>query len=208
MKKRKKQGSSTGVGGPADQTGWRRKLQASRVKFDDVQKRSYIEEFQKTGLKAHSAAKAGVCMSCIISHRKNDPEFAAMEARAYDIYRDSLAAEVDRRAREGWDEPVYQKGIRVIEPVLNEDGSQTVNDAGQPIFRYASVRRFSDRLMEIHIKRHDPAYRDRSMVDVNKTEAPPDHDFSRLSPEKREVLRAMLEEAAAEVQPKAPEQLH
>lgn len=57
--------------------------------------------------------------------------------RAVALHLESYEQDADRRAREGWEEPVFYEG--------KECGTK---------------RRFSDRLMELRLKRLDPVYRD------------------------------------------------
>lgn len=64
--------------------------------------------------------------------------------QALQDYRESLEAEVHRRAVDGWDEPVYQKGEMV-----------------------GLIRRHSDRMLELLIKKNIPEYRDKVSVDAS-----------------------------------------
>lgn len=153
----------------ADMANWRRKIQKSRIKFDDDQKEIYLVELRKTGRKCAAAIAAGVSGNCVAEHRKNDPDFAEASAEAVDDYRKSIAAEVHRRGALGWETPVYQKGERVLEPMLNEDGSPMLNEDGQPRFVKAVERRFSDSLLILEAKRADPSYREKQTLDLNAT---------------------------------------
>ena len=114
----------------ADQTNWRRKMQQSRLKFDDDQKERYIECLRATGLKGRAAEFAGVCRQAVQNHRENDPEFVEAADDALEAYRDVVAAEVKRRGVDGWLEPVYHRGQRAMELVLDEDGKPTLNKDG------------------------------------------------------------------------------
>lgn len=168
--KGKKGPSSTGqvIDVRADQTGWRQKLQQSRIKFDDDQKDIYIEALEQHGLKGRAAETAGVCRQTVGDHLENDEGFKLRYGAALEKYRDTIAEEVKRRGQAGWDEPIFHKGVRALEPVLNPDGTTMLED-GQPIYRYASIRKFSDRLLELEAKRVDPAYRDKQTIDLNQT---------------------------------------
>ena len=79
---------------------------------------------------------------------KNNPEFAEMMAEAQMEYRDKIAAEVYRRAVEGWDVPI----------VGGQFKDQVV----------AHERKFSDRLLEMEAKRVDPGYREKQTVNVGQ----------------------------------------
>lgn len=117
--------------------------------FTDERKLVFLQEFARSGLVGASAIRSGVSDDTVRSHRdpkRNtyDPEFCEAYDRAQSIFREGLVSEAYRRAVEGWLEPVYQKGECVGE-----------------------VRRYSERLLEMLLKRFDPAFRDKAMVDVN-----------------------------------------
>ena len=150
----------------ANQSNWRRKLQTSRLKFDDPAKQVYLQHYRETGLKEHSALQAGVSYKTVQNHRENDPDFAEAEAEAFTAYSASIAGEVRRRGRDGWDEAVFNKGVRVIEPILNEDGSQATNEDGAPLFRYSNVRKFDSGLLILEAKRVIPEYREKQTIDL------------------------------------------
>lgn len=139
-------------------------------KFDDEAKRLFLETYAQTGLVMYSAAVAGVHDSTVRRHKMDDEWFA----EAYEVARkwhcESLEAEIKRRAVTGWEEPVYQKGERVMEPKFDPDtGQPMMDEKGDPIMVPAVTRRFSDRLLEMSAKRHMPEYREKQEVDVNIT---------------------------------------
>lgn len=68
---------------------------------------------------------------------KSDPDYPAMFLDAGRQYVESLEAEATRRAREGWDEPVYQQGRQV-----------------------GTVRKHSDQLLMFLMRGHDSKYKD------------------------------------------------
>lgn len=80
------------------------------------------------------------------AHR--DPAFAAKMAEAKAVGElvrlDEIEAEIERRAVKGYEEPVYQKGIRV-----------------------GTIRKFSDLLLMFRAKKLNPAYRDNSSPFLN-----------------------------------------
>ena len=69
-----------------------------------------------------------------------------LQQEALELYREKISMIVHNRATDGWKEPVFYKGCLV----------------GQ-------IRKFSDRMLEMHAKRHVPEYRDRANLDVNVT---------------------------------------
>lgn len=104
----------------------------------------FFNEFARTGLLGHSARFSGVSPETIRRLRKEVPEFAELFEEAQNDYRESLEMEVHRRAVQGWDEPVYQKGEMV-----------------------GTIRRHSDSLLHAMLKRHIPEYRDKVTVDAS-----------------------------------------
>jgi len=91
-----------------------------------------------------SAEAAGIHRSTVYDWQEHDEDFAFAFNLAKEDARDTLRAEIFRRAKEGWDEPVYQFG------------------------QYAgTVRKYSDTLLIFHAKMLMPEYRDKSTVDVN-----------------------------------------
>jgi hypothetical protein len=113
-------------------------------KFNGDRRATFLREYQETGLFNASARKAGVCAPTIRTARKEDAEFSAACDEALQNYREAIETEIKRRAIDGWLEPIYQKGEQVGE-----------------------VRRYSDRMLELHAKRHIPEYRDKQSVDLS-----------------------------------------
>ena len=148
---------------------WLTKLQKSRIKFDDDQAEIYLLELSKYGLKLRAAKAAGVCLQTVANREKNDPDFGIAREEAMETYNDKIGAEVRRRGVDGFEEAIFYKGVRVIEPVLDDDGAQVLNAEGEPTFRYTSVLKFSDRMLEMESKRTNPAYRDKQTIDLNAT---------------------------------------
>ena len=132
--------SSTGDGrGLADQSTWRKKLQASRLKFDDPAKQVYLEQLAQHGRKGDAARAAGVSISTVHGHRDNDPEFAEAEAEAFNEYRDKFVAHAASLAYDGIEVRKYNKDGELIE----------------------ERRDYPIRLIELHLKYLEPGYRER-----------------------------------------------
>ncbi len=72
-------------------------------------------------------------------YRNTDAEFARQELEAYEDYKNKLEEAADRRAVDGFLEPVYQQGDLV-----------------------GHKRKYSDTLMLARLKRLDPEYREKS----------------------------------------------
>lgn len=115
-----------------------------RFKFDTKAREVFLNRYEQTGLKHLSARAAGVCPQTVNEHINEDEDFAMLAANALQAYRESVEQEVMRRGIEGWDEPIHYQG--------------------KPT---SVVRKYSDRLLELHAKRHIPEYREKPTLDVN-----------------------------------------
>jgi hypothetical protein len=85
---------------------------------------------------------------------QRDLTFAADVDRVMQLVTEDIEAELHRRAVTGWEEPVYQKGARVMD----------TDEAGNPV--KASIRKFSDNLLLARARAVLPQYRDKKLVDV------------------------------------------
>lgn len=170
-KKRKTHPSSTGkvVGVIADQTNWRIKMQTSRLKFDDPQKQVYLAELRLTGRKGRAAQAAGVCGNTVDKHRDSDPDFAEAAAEAVETYNDHIAQHVHDAGTIGDLKPVFYKGKRMTEPILDENGVHLKDPKGELRWRFVEVWEKNYRMLEIEAKRGDPTYRDKTSIDLNTT---------------------------------------
>jgi hypothetical protein len=88
-----------------DFSGWRKQIQASKLKFDDAQKGIYLNVLAKTGRKQQAADAAGVDVTTILRHRDNDPEFEAAVQRALGQYHDKVH-DLAYRLMDGIKEPI------------------------------------------------------------------------------------------------------
>ena len=103
----------------------------------------YLELLAATGRKVSAYKAAGVLAERLRSLRESDPDFRAAEDEALRLYGESLEKEAHRRGAEGWDEPVFFKG--------EECGA---------------VRRHSDRMLELLLKKNVPEFREKVSVDA------------------------------------------
>lgn len=135
----KPRASTTGSTNPlVDMANWRTELKARRVKFDDVQKRIYLDELAKHGLKGRAAHAANVSFQTVQNHRKNDMDFAEAEEKALQERAETVREQIEREALEGFERKHYKDGELVREERVYET----------PI-RMAML------------KRYDPEYRDK-----------------------------------------------
>ncbi|HZQ65652.1 MAG TPA: hypothetical protein VFA66_10545 [Gaiellaceae bacterium] len=92
----------------------------------------------------HAALRAGVARQRLYERRETDEGFAEAWADAYRQGTDALEDEARRRAVEGWEEPVFQRGELV-----------------------GHVRRYDSRLLEFLLRARDPArFRENATVEV------------------------------------------
>ena len=122
----------------------------SQLTEDQIQ--AYLDEVARTGLLMKSAKAAGVSYQTIKRFREEHDDFEALVQEALDLYREAIEEEIHRRAIEGVETPVFGN----LGPGLGS------GEVGQ-------VRKFSDKLLELHAKRHIAAYRDKAQIDANIT---------------------------------------
>jgi hypothetical protein len=127
----------------ADQSAWRRRMRANRLKFDDAAKATCLERLAEHGLRGRAATEAGVTLKTVHHHLEADPEFAEAYDQALVAYRDKFVDHATTLAYEGVPRVRYGKGGEVVE----------------------ETRDYPVRLIELELKRVEPAYRDRPAVD-------------------------------------------
>lgn len=128
-----------------DMTDWREQIKEAYVKFDDVQKKVYLEYLAKSGLKGRSARAAGVTMGCVIQHRKKDLKFAEAENEAWQMRADAVRSQIEAEALEGFERKHYDK-----------DGNLAREE-----------RVYESNIRAMMLKRYDPEYRDKLDVEMS-----------------------------------------
>jgi hypothetical protein len=83
---------------------------ASVRRCRDTKKGQFIARYRETGNIAGSAKDIEVDRGTIYDWEEKDPDFALAMKVALDEYVSKLETEADRRAVDGFDEPVYQNG--------------------------------------------------------------------------------------------------
>jgi hypothetical protein len=104
---------------------------------------SFLEALSSGWSVTHAANRTGVARQRFYERRDADERFAAEWRVAEQQGTDALEDEARRRAVEGWEEPVYQRGELV-----------------------GHVRKYDSRLLEFLLRARDPA-RFRESVQVN-----------------------------------------
>ena len=109
----------------------------------ETQKQQYLKRVAETGLLVR-AAEGIASYSTFKDLREKDPEFQAAVEAALEQFGDVIEREAIRRAVVGWLEPVYYRGQKV-----------------------GYKRKFSDRLLEVVLKKWRPEYREHVQVDAS-----------------------------------------
>lgn len=123
------------------------------MKLTDRRKRAFLKELELHGIQTRAARAASPrassrygAIQTFKDERERDPEFARQWDEAMQAAEASIEHEIFRRAQEGWEEPIY--GGRHRERVVG------------------TVRKYSDRLLELRARALLPAYRETSAVSV------------------------------------------
>jgi len=130
----------------ANQTSWRRKLQVSRIKFDDIAKEIFLEAFRQNNLKMRACEQAGVSLVTVNDHLKNDLEFAEAYDQAVQDWRDYVVETAIVK--------IALEGVEVKK--FDKDGNVVEERRDHPV-----------QLLLAELRRVDPGYRDKSTLDVN-----------------------------------------
>lgn len=105
----------------------------------------YLEAVSKLGVIMRAVDQVpGLSWATVQHWRRKDPDFEARLRDARGAFSERLETEAVRRATLGVEEPVFYKGNQV-----------------------ATVRKPSDRLLELLLKKHNPEFRDKVTADVN-----------------------------------------
>jgi hypothetical protein len=123
------------------------------MRLTACRKKVFLAELARHGILVRAARAASPrassqygAVQTFKDERGRDEEFAAQWDEAMQAAEASVEHELYRRAQEGWDEPIF--GGRHKERIVG------------------TVRRYSDRLLELRAKALLPAYRETSSVSV------------------------------------------
>lgn len=107
-------------------------------------KTAFLTILSQTANVTAAAEAIGVFRSTVYTWRENDAEFAAAWAYAEKLGVEGMKDEVNRRAFNGVNEPVFYQGMEC-----------------------GVIRKYSDTLAMFLIKARDPAYRDSTKVELS-----------------------------------------
>jgi len=120
----------------------------SRIQRDTPIKKTkqdlFLEEFAKHGNITLACRKAEIGRMTLYRWKEKSDTFLVRFNQAFEEAKDAIRAEIYRRGKEGWDEPVFQQG-KLID----------------------TVRKYSDTLLIFHAKMLMPEYRDKSQIEMS-----------------------------------------
>lgn len=164
-----------------------------------ARKGQFLEFYRRTALKGWSANKADVTHESVLDWERRDPYFKRAVKVAEQLAIDDAEMEARTRAIEGTEEVVLNRG-EVVWRRDPKDPTQFLLDGNGE--RVPLTRRIkSDRLLELILagRRSEVYGKKTSDVNVNLApagdynELPEQVDFKKLSPEKRALVRQLLE---------------
>jgi len=127
--------------------------------FSPERREVFFQVLEDTCSPKQAAAAAGISRQTAFYHQANDIEFRTRWEKAIEVALDSLLDEAYRRAAIGYDEPVIHQGrlATTADPTNGEE-------------RPLTVRKHSDRLLEVLLKfRYGDQMADRLRVRVEDT---------------------------------------
>ena len=130
----------------ADQRNWRQRMDPAKLKFTDDLKFKYCEFLARTSHKAQAAASVGMTVAAVLHHRNIDPEFNAACEQAMADYADIVHALA-------WK---LMNGVK--KPIIGGPNKDQV--VAEEIVHAIP-------LVAMEMRKVDPAYKERSEVDVN-----------------------------------------
>ena len=149
--------------------------------FTPERREVFFQVLEDTCSPKQAAAAAGISRNTAFYHKANDHEFRSRWDKAVEVALDALLDEAYRRAALGYDEPVIHQG-RVATVADPETGEE----------RPLTVRKHSDRLLEVLLKfRYGDQMADRLKVKVEDTGLDADA-LLRMPSEERRALTELL----------------
>ena len=128
-----------------------------------AQKATFVAELARRGIVLHACEAAGVGRTAAYEWYEADPDFAAAWDAALETSTDRMEAEAWRRGIEGVEKPLVVGGHLVSKRALQ--GLPPLGDEDDPINDIATIREYSDPLLQTMLKANRPEkYRDRMEV--------------------------------------------
>nr|WP_219627216.1 hypothetical protein [Stenotrophomonas maltophilia] len=134
-------------------------VQSTPNSFTPERREVFFQVLEDTCSPKQAAAAAGISRQTAFYHKANDVEFRTRWEKAVEVALDSLLDDAYRRAAIGYDEPVIHQGrlATTADPATGEE-------------RPLTVRKHSDRLLEVLLKfRYGEQMADRLRVRVEDT---------------------------------------
>ncbi len=135
-----------------------------------------LEAYADKGTIRAACIKVGIHRSTFYDWQEKDETFSFRFKQAQALYDESLRDEINRRAKEGWLEPLVSAGQRL-----------------------GTVRKYSDTLLIFHSKMRMPEYREKTQVDMTATVNHQGNALAEiihlLTPEQRTQLKTWIETA-------------
>lgn len=149
-------------------------------KFTPAIQTLFLKVLEDTASPKKAAEVCGVSRELTYTYREKDPEFKRRWDAAIQVALDGLLEEGYRRAVVGIEEPVVFQGqiSTKVDPASGEE-------------RAVTVRKHSDRLLEVLLKWRYPQMADKLSVKVEDTGLSPD-SLMKMSSEDRQALTALL----------------
>lgn len=152
---------------------------SARARTDALQS-AFLGAYRVWGIIGTACEVSGVNRDTVDNWRKADPSFSDRMASAKLEAADTAEEELRRRAIIGWEEPVYQGGNLV-----------------------GTIRKFSDRMLELHIKALKPTeYRENVRLEASGPNGGPIETAALpvMEDHEKQALRKVLEDAIREAE--------
>lgn len=124
---------------------WRSVIKMSRRKFGDIEKGIFLREYARWGRMGESASAAGVTTATVRKAIEDDEEFAEALMTQEEEYKDKLV---------GHHQDLVFNGT--VKKSYDRNGGLVSEETVYPI-----------RLIELELKKHDSAYREKQEVAIN-----------------------------------------
>lgn len=133
---------------------------------------TFLVAFARSANVSQSAKRAHISRDTVYEWLARDEPFRTRYEHADADAQDVLRKEAFRRAVVGVNEPLTngQGLIYEMEVVLGKDGEPALDDRGRPKLRrgkIATVKKYSDGLLQTMLKARVPEYRDKKQVEVS-----------------------------------------